>query len=349
MKKKRIVILVFIVAIAGAVYGYRYVRASRTDTRDALRLSGNIEVIEAEVSFKIPGRVEKRFVDEGDSVQAGQRVALLDSSELRDEVAMRRAEVHTAQAALAELQHGSRPEEISQGEAYLHMVRAEEARLRSDRVRLTALHQKDLISTQAWEAAVSAHEMAAARVRDAEERLTLLKKGPREEKLSQAAAQLERARNALAASETRLGYISIASPVTGVVLSKNIEAGEYVSPGTPVVTVGDIGRVWVRAYVDETDLGRVKLGQWVCVSTDTYPGKQYAGRVGFIASQAEFTPKMVQTQKERVKLVYRTKVDVDNPNQELKPGMPADVLISLSGEGPCKPSGSNVSARTSAR
>lgn len=349
MKKKGIFILVILAAVAGAVYGYRYVAASRTDASDALRLSGNIEVTEAEISFKIPGRVEKRLVDEGETVRAGQAIALLDSSELRDDVSMRQAEVESAQAQLKEAQNGSRPEEIMQGEAYLNMVKADETRLRSDRERLTGLHNKDLISTQAWEAAVSAHEMAVARVREAQERLTLLKKGPREEKLWQANAQVERARRALAMSQTRLGYVTVFSPVAGVVLSKNIEAGEYVSPGTPVVTVGDIEHVWLRGYVDETDLGRVKLGQAVCVSTDTFPGKQYTGRIGFIASQAEFTPKIVQTQKERVKLVYRVKVDVENPNQELKPGMPADAAIYLNGDTPCRPSGSKNSASASAK
>jgi HlyD family secretion protein len=349
MKRARIAILVLAVVAAAAMFGYRYMRANRTDTRSLLRVSGNIEVTEAEVSFKIPGRVEKRFVDEGELVKAGQPIALLDSSELRDEVAVREAEVRTAQAQLEELQHGSRPEEIAQGEANLNLVKAEEARLRADRARLTTLHDKDLISTQAWETAVTAHEMSLARVRDAQERLTLLRKGPREEKVLQAKAQLSRARNALAASGTRLGYVQVNSPVSGIVLSKNIEVGEYVSPGTPIVTVGDVEHVWVRAYIDETDLGRVRMGQDVCVSTDTYPGRQYAGRIGFISSQAEFTPKMVQTEKERVKLVYRSKIYVDNPNQELKPGMPADAMISLTGDTKCQPSDSKASAKNSAK
>ena len=116
-------------------------------------------------------------------------------------------------------------------------------------------------------------------------------------------------------------------------LSENVETGEYVAPGTPVVTVGDLENVWLRAYVQETDLGRVKVGQRVLVTTDTYPGKAYEGRVSFVASKAEFTPKNVQTQQERVKLVYRVKVDIPNPGMELKPGMPADAEILLaSGE-----------------
>lgn len=121
------------------------------------------------------------------------------------------------------------------------------------------------------------------------------------------------------------------APLAGVVLSENVEPGMYVAAGTPVVTVGDLVNVWLRAYINETDLGRVKVGQPVRVTTDTYPGEHYEGRVSFIASQAEFTPKNVQTEKERVELVYRVKVDIENPHMELKPGMPADGEILLGG------------------
>jgi HlyD family secretion protein len=113
------------------------------------------------------------------------------------------------------------------------------------------------------------------------------------------------------------------------VLSENIEPGEYVSPGTPVVTVGRLDNVWVRAYINEPDLGRVKIGQPVRVMADSYPGKTYQGHISFISSAAEFTPKNVQTAQERVKLVYRIKIDIANPNFELKPGMPADADIRL--------------------
>jgi len=155
----------------------------------------------------------------------------------------------------------------------------------------------------------------------------LVKAGPRREVIDQARAQLEQARAALQLAKTQLGYATVVSPLTGVVLSKNIEPGEYVAPGTAVVTVGDLVNVWLRAYIEETDLGRVKVGQRAWVTTDTDPGKKYPGRVSFISDEAEFTPKNVQTQKERVKLVYRIKIDITNPEMELKPGMPADAVI----------------------
>ncbi len=140
---------------------------------------------------------------------------------------------------------------------------------------------------------------------------------------------MKQAKEALALAETRLGYATLSAPISGVVLSENVEAGEYVAPGTPVVTVGDLKNVWLRAYINETDLGRVKVGQAVRLTTDTFPDKVYKGHLSFIASEAEFTPKNVQTEKERVKLVYRVKIEIPNPRMELKPGMPADAEIVL--------------------
>jgi len=283
------------------------------------------------VSFKIAGRVVERSASEGESVKAGQSVARLDTSELAQEVALRSAEVRAAEASLAELVTGSRPEEIAQSEAVVRRMQADVARARADFKRLKKLYEQDNVSGQDYDAAKSAVEVTTAKLGEAQEQLRLVQKGPRIEKVERARAQLQQAKEALALAETRLGYATLTSPLTGVVLSHNIEPGEFVAPGTPIVTVGDLAHVWLRAYIDETDLGRVKVGQVVKVTADTYPDKVYEGRVSFIASQAEFTPKSVQTKKERVKLVYRTKITVDNPHMELKAGMPADARIVLDG------------------
>jgi HlyD family secretion protein len=342
-------------------------------------LSGNIEVTDAEVSFKIPGRVVARLVDEGDLVKAGQLVARLESVDLQQEVALRRADAQNAQAVLDELLAGfrredvaqgeaaaaqaqarleemlagSRPQEIAAAQATVDRARAETERARADAARYEALVKKDEVSQQQYDAVRTTYETAVARQKEAEEQFKLVKEGPRHEQIEQARAAMVQAREhfhllrngsrqediaqararlaqaqaALGEAETKLSYATVNSPLTGVVLSKNVEPGEYVSPGTPVVTVADLQNVWVRAYVNETDLGRVKVGQRARVTTDSYPHKVYDGRLGFIASQAEFTPKTVQTEKERVKLVYRVKVDITNQNMELKPGMPAEVQI----------------------
>ena len=147
------------------------------------------------------------------------------------------------------------------------------------------------------------------------------------ETIRQARARLEQARAALGLAEIQLENTRLLCPLSGVVLSHNIEAGEYVSPGTPVVTVADTAHVWVRAYLAQPDLGRIRHGQKLAVRTDAFPGREFSGVVGFISSEAEFTPKTVQTPKERVKLVFRIKVNLENPKDELKPGMPADIVI----------------------
>lgn len=328
MKKKRLVLAVVALAVVAGV-AVRLMRTNSELDRNTLRLSGNVEITSAQVSFNIPGRVEHRLVSEGESVTNGQVVAFLEKTELEQELAMRRADVQAAQAALAELETGTRPEEIDQAAAAVEVARAEAKRVNGDLARQKELFQQKVISPREFEAAEAAAGMASAKVREAEARLALLKKGPREETILAARARLEQARQAVARAETRLAYTTLTSPLTGVVLAEGIENGEYAVPGTPVVTVGDIENVWLRAYVNETDLGRIKIGQRVMITTDTYPGKVYEGRLSFIAPQAEFTPKNVQTTKERVKLVYRVKVDTANPNQELKPGMPADAEIKL--------------------
>jgi HlyD family secretion protein len=380
MKNKKVLIILLLVILIGTTFTYYGLRG-RANRESVIRVSGNIEVTVAEVSFKIPGRVEARFVDEGEIVKAGQLVARLDSVELAQDVALRRAEAQAAQAALEELEAGyrkediaqagaaanqaqarleellagSRPQEIAAAQATVERGKAEAVRARADAERYTALFKKNEVSAQQYDAVRTAYETAVARQREAEEQFklvqegprkeqiaqaraalvqarehyTLLRNGPRKEEIAQARARLGQAKAALEQAETRRGYATLTSPLSGVVLSKNVEPGEYVAAGTPLVTVGDLEHVWVRAYINETDLGRVKVGQRVRVATDTYPGKPYEGHVSFIASQAEFTPKNVQTEKERVKLVYRVKVNILNPHMELKPGMPVDADILL--------------------
>jgi len=375
-KKKLIAALLALFVVAAVIF---YVIRGGSAHAGTIRLSGNIEVTDAEVSFKIPGRVVARLVDEGDLVKTGQLVARLDSAELAQEVALRKADAQNAQAALEELVAGyrkediaqaeaaaqqaqsrleemlagSRPQEIAASQATVERAKAETQRAKADAARYEALVKKDEVSQQQYDAVRTTYETSLARQKEAEEQFKLVKEGPRKEQIEQARAamvqakehfrllrngprkedieqaraRLELTKAALAEAETRLSYATVNSPLSGVVLSKNVEPGEYVSAGTPIVTVADLDNIWVRAYINETDLGRVKVGQRARVTTDSYPHKVYDGRVAFVASQAEFTPKMVQTEKERVKLVYRVKVDITNQNLELKPGMPADVEI----------------------
>ncbi|HOQ87565.1 MAG TPA: efflux RND transporter periplasmic adaptor subunit [Phycisphaerae bacterium] len=378
--KKKLILLIPVVVIAG-VLTYRYVKQRIGHDPNVIRVSGNMEVTDVELSFRIPGWVERRTVSEGQLVQGGQEVAALDRTELTQEVELRKREIAAARAALAEVEAGSRPEEIAEAEAFVAQAKARVAELeagsrpqevaaakaavaratadtdyrKTELARMEQLHKSGAATNQELDTSRTAYVVADARLREAQEqlklveegpraeqieqakaalaqaqqRLALVKKGPRQEVVDQARARLQQAEQALAIAQTRLTYTTLTSPVSGLVLSENVEAGEYVAAGTPIVTVADLNNIWLRAYINETDLGRVKVGQAVRVTTDTYPGKVYEGRISFIASEAEFTPKNVQTPKERVKLVYRVKITVANPNMELKPGMPADAEIFL--------------------
>jgi HlyD family secretion protein len=380
--RKKIVVVIVAVAIVGAaVAGYRWSRGARTD--GTLRISGNIEVDDAEVSFRVPGRIAERLVSEGESVEQDQVIARLDAAELEQLAALSAADAAATQAALAEVQAGSRAEEIAQAdaaarqaeaqlsevmsgsrpqeiaaaEASLAAARADATRATTEMERFRMLRGEGVISAQQFDAAKTAADAAQARARAAEEQMKLVREGPRKEQVEQAReaarqareraamvkagprketiaqvrARAQQAQESAKVATTRLGYAELRAPISGVVLSENVEAGEFVAAGTPVVTIGDLSNVWLRGYIPETDLGLVKLGQAVDVTTDTFPGKVYRGKISFISSQAEFTPKTVETAKERVKLVYRVKIDIPNPAQELKPGMPADAEIRSGG------------------
>lgn len=292
-----------------------------------LVLSGNFEVDDAQLGFKTPGRVIERTVREGDRVTAGQPIARLDDAEQQSQLALRRAELAAAEAQLAELEAGSRPQEIAAATATLRSAEADRDRVRLDFARQDELRKKQVISDRDFEAAQAQLKVAEAKAAEAAERLKLIQEGPRAETIRQARARADQARAAVALATTQLENTRLTSPLAGVVLSHNIEPGEFVSAGTPVVTVAETSHLWVRAYVNQPDLGRVRHGQKVVVRTDSFPGRDFEGVVGFIASEAEFTPKTVQTPKERVKLVFRLKLDVANPKDELKPGMPADVIL----------------------
>jgi HlyD family secretion protein len=335
MNRRWLVIPALLVAAGAAAYAY-YRLAPRPDPT-VIRVSGNVEVTDVEVSFRLPGWVEARPVSEGETVRAGQLIARLESTELAQDVAFREAESRAFAAELAALESGSRPQEIAVARAALRHAQAELERQAAEYERQGNLLARNVVSQQVYQKAKTEYEVAKSQVEEAQERLKLSEEGPRQEDIVRARARLEQVRQSLAIAKTRLNYATLVSPISGIVLSENVEAGEYVVPGVPVVTVGDLANTWLRAYVNETDLGRIKLGQSVCVSTDTYPGKAYAGHLSFIASAAEFTPKNVQTAAERVKLVYRVKINIPNPNLELKPGMPADADIWL-GEGnpPCR-------------
>ena len=279
---------------------------------------------------------------------------------LESDIAAHRADVGQAQAKLDELLAGSRTQEIQQADASVTESKAQVDLARADWDRAQTLYKNEDISTSQFDQARTKFNSANAVLQQAQQRSDLVKAGPRKEEIAGGRAGVARAQAGLATAEAnrlelqrkeqelaarrsditrtqaqaaisqaQLDDTVIVAPIDGVVLVKSAEAGEVLAAGTTVVTIGDLEHPWLRAYVGETDLGRVKLGTQVKLSTDSYPGKTYDGVVSFISSQAEFTPKQIQTKDERVKLVYRIKVNVNNSGHELKNNMPVDAEIPL--------------------
>jgi len=341
MPKRLRVLLVLIIA-AGASTAWWWTHRTTVDPH-RLHLSGTIEITQVDLAFKIPGRLLERMVDEGDPISAGQIVACLDDVDQKLQVARAEAQAASAKAFLTQLESGSRAEEVAQARAQLQQARAAakaaESRLKlakDDVARSRDLRVQEVISQQKfdelqtiYETSLNSSREAAARVRSAEANLDLVLAGPRKEEIEQARAQLAAAEQALALARQQLADTVLQSQTDGVVLSKAAEPGAYLNPGTPVITVGRLDQVWLRGYINETDLGRIRLQQPARVTTDSYPENEYPGKVSFISDQAEFTPKAVQTYEERVKLMYRIKISLDNPRQELKAGMPADAVVQL--------------------
>ncbi len=324
MNKKYLIAIAAAILIAGAAL-FIFGRNGRNSSQ--LKLSGTLEITSVELSFKVPGRLTRRLADEGEQVKNGQVVARLDDRELRDERNARLAEQQAARAALADIRAGSRREEINQGIAALQRMQADAEKLERDARRMEALFKSEVIARRDLDAARAARDASAAAVREAEEHLRLLETGPRPDAVKERQARAEAAAAMLSYAEERLSQAVLTSPLSGVVLAKHAEAGEILAAGSPVITIGKMDEIWVRGYVPENELGRIKPGQSAKVTVDTWPGRVFEGRVSFIAQQAEFTPKNVQTEKERVKLVYRVKITIPNPDMALKPGMPADAVI----------------------
>jgi len=325
--KRVLLIVVIALGIASLLY-YLFARPKEEEAT-LIKISGNIEATEVDVGFKVSGRIVGRFFEEGDWVDRGKVLAKLDDEDLRSRLEVARATLMSTQARLSKLLAGSRPEEIKQAEANLRQAQSDLGNKQIQYERMKGLYERGVIAKEPFDNAETSYKIARAALQGASENYQLVKEGPRKEDIEDARAQAEQSRASVNLSETQLGYATLYSPIDGVVLVKSGEIGEVVNPGTSILTMADIQHVWLKAYISETDLGKVKWSQEVVVTTDLHPQKKYRGRISFISSQAEFTPKQIQTEKERVTLVYRIKVDISNTDRELKPGMPADGKILL--------------------
>jgi HlyD family secretion protein len=323
-------VLALVLVAAIAWFGWSVFRGDGSE--NGVEASGTVEATEADLGFEIPGRVADVAVREGDRVRAGQRLAGIDTTELEAALRAARSQAEAARSRLDELRSGFRVEEVAQARAMLRAAKSRLANAEEDLARGRALFEGGAISRERLDQLATARDVTAAEAEAAAEQLRLLERGPRPEQVAAARATLEAAEAEAGRLEARIGFSSVLAPFDGIVTVRHREPGETVAPGAPVLTVMDPGDRWVRIYVPENRAGRLRLGGPAEIRADAYPDRTYAGEVMHIASEAEFTPRNVQTTEERVKLVYEVRVRVTgDPELELKPGLPADVTLDTAG------------------
>jgi HlyD family secretion protein len=323
----------------------------------SLRVREGDRVTEGQVLVRLDAAELKAEVERAEAALKSAEAQLRDllAGARREEIEEARATADRAQSQLNDLLAGSRREEIEQAREAVRSAEATRMWTERDFKRAEELFKKELIAMQEVDRARQAYEVAVAQERSARANLQMVEAGPRRDQIEAARAQLKasrdhlslllagprpfqveaargqvtQARAALDLHGSRLREATIVSPINGVVLRKNLEAGEMANPGVSILTLVDPTDLWLRAYVPETDIGRIKVGMAARITIDAYKDRTFTGKITEIASVAEFTPKNVQTKKERVNLVFRIKIAVDNPEGFLKPGMPADADILL--------------------
>jgi HlyD family secretion protein len=303
----------------GGLFGFR------SGDADAVALMGNVDIRQVNLGFKVAGRIAEMKVDEGDRITPGAVIASLDTSYFADEVRLARARVAAQTAVVTRLENGTRPEEIAQARAIVAEREAAVALAAATLGRQQDLADRGVSPHQRHDEATAASEQARAALRSAQESLKLAELGPRREDIDAAKSELDAENASLAQAERRLADAELTAPGEGVVLTRVREPGAIVGVGETIYAVTITAPVWVRTYVAEPDLGRIRPGMPVEVATDA--GKTYRGQIGFISPVAEFTPKSVETKELRTSLVYRMRIVVEGETGGLLQGMPVTVLV----------------------
>jgi HlyD family secretion protein len=305
-----------------------WVLAGGDEAAGRVEASGTVEATDADLGFQTPGRIEEILVREGDRVQAGLILARLEREELAARVRSAEAQLQAVRAGLAEMERGSRPGELAQAQAAVRAAEERRDDSARDLRRVERLFEGGAVSQEALDKSRTALRVAEAALDQAREAYELVQEGPRAEQVQAQRARVRQAEAQLAQAEAAAENAVITAPFDGLVTLRHREPGESVSPGVPVLTLRDLEDRWVRIYVREDRIGAVRIGQSARITSDTYPDRTYDGEVMYIGDEAEFTPRNVQTAEERIKLVYPVKVRITgDPDQDLKPGIPADVRL----------------------
>lgn len=299
----------------------------RSQQQEAHILTGTIEATKADITPKTSGYIEVLFVKEGDAVTAGTLAARLSRKDLEAAYLRDQAAYESAAMNLTKLQNGNREEEIREAQNQTRVAQAASDKAARDYARMAMLLASDAISRQTYDAAVEARDAAASNLAALQERQQLLESGARAEDLAIAAHAKDQAGAAMAMSEDAVKDLSVYVPLSGVVLTRNFEPGEYVSAGSPIATIADLSDIWVKVYVSSEEMGRIRPGQQADISIDGMPGTTFSGHIKEISDSAEYTPRQSITRNERVNLVFAVKVAIDQGDGLMKPGMPADVVF----------------------
>jgi HlyD family secretion protein len=318
--------LIAIVAAGGALL-WQFTRTEAPASM--LVLYGNVDIRQVDLAFNASERVAQMLVREGDAVVQGQLLATLEMERFAQALARAEAQVEAQTEVVARLEAGTRPEEIRKALADVEAAAADARNAELNYQRVQALAKDGVATQQRADDATAAHQSAQARLKAAQETHDLAVAGPRKEDIAAAKALLKVYEAEAALARRDLANASLHAPARGVLRDRVLEPGDMASPQRPAYTLALTDPVWVRAYVAEPDLGKIWPGMAAQVTADSYPGKAYKAWIGFISPTAEFTPKAIETQQLRTRLVYQVRVFVENPQDELRLGMPATVTIDL--------------------
>ena len=321
---RKIAIPIVLLAAAGGAYWYFEMR-SENGADGALTLYGNVDIRQVDLAFRVSGRIAEMRFEEGDAVRTGDIIAILDDEPLAHDLAAAEAQLQVAAARRDMMEAGTRPAEVAQARALVEERRAAVDNARRGHERQAELLRRGHVSQQAYDDADERLEEAIARLSSAEEALALAEEGFRQEDIAMARAEMRAAEAAHAQAARRLDDTVLHAPSDGTILSRVREPGAIVMEGTTAYVLSLDRPVWVRAYVDQPDLGRIHPGMPVWVTTDTTPETPYPGQIGFISPVAEFTPRSVETEELRTELVYRLRIVVSEPDLGLRQGMPVTV------------------------
>jgi HlyD family secretion protein len=331
---KKIAIAIVLTLVVMAAAGSAWWFSRRGDPARELVLYGNLDLRQVELAFNNSERIASVLVEEGDRVKRGQILARLDTSRLRPELDEVEAKAAAQRETVEKLRHGSRPQEIAQARANVESANADALNARGQYERRKALAADAVVSQQDYENARAVFDVARAKLAVNQKALDLAIAGPREEEIAEAEAELKADEAECALLRQELTDAQLVAPADAVVRARLLEPGEMASPQKPVLSLAVVDPKWVRAYVAEPDLGKVRTGMTATVTVDSFPDRRFAGWVGFVSPVAEFTPKTVETTELRTSLVYEVRVFVKDPSDELHLGSPATVYLPTNGDLP---------------